>query len=78
MKLAFLGLGLWAFRWRVIWQARDIMWLFTTGHRRKLGDGPVPMMGLPASIGEAVRGAEIVMACVGDDNDVRQVCLCCL
>ena len=27
------------------------------------------------SIGEAVRGAEIVMACVGDDNDVRQVCL---
>jgi len=28
-----------------------------------------------ASIGEAVRGAEIVMACVGDDNDVRQVCL---
>ena len=27
------------------------------------------------SIAQAVRGAEIVMACVGDDNDVRQVCL---
>ena len=27
------------------------------------------------SIDEAVSGAEVVMACVGDDNDVRQVCL---
>ena len=76
MKLAFLGLGAMGFPMAGHLASAGYHVAVYNRSTEKAGRWAGSYDGTACeSIGEAVRGAEIVMACVGDDNDVRQVCL---
>ena len=76
MKLAFLGLGAMGFPMAGHLASAGYHVAVYNRSPEKAGRWAGSYDGTACdSIGEAVRGAEIVMACVGDDNDVRQVCL---
>lgn len=76
MKLAFLGLGAMGFPMagHLASAGHQVAVYNRSTEKAKRWAGSFDGTAC-ASIAEAVRGAEIVMACVGDDNDVRQVCL---
>ena len=75
MKLAFLGLGAMGFPMagHLAHAGHHVAVYNRSTEKAKRWAGSFDGTAC-ASIAEAVRGAEIVMACVGDDNDVRQVC----
>lgn len=75
MKVAFLGLGAMGFPMagHLVGAGHDVTVYNRTSEKAQRWAERFSG-GASDTIAGAVRGADVVMACVGDDNDVRQVC----